>query len=991
MKKIALMLFGMALFGVLVVEAQVKSISGTVTSSEDGTGIPGVSVLVKGTTIGTVTNIDGKYQLGVPNDAEILVFSFVGMKSTELPITGSTVDVALESDYIGVDEVLVVGYGTAKRVGTIVGSVATVSEETIKDKPMANVFDALQGKVSGIQTYTSSGEPTQLSSVRLHGVGSLGASNTPLYVVDGVPITSSAMLGLNSNDFESITVLKDASATSIYGSRAANGVIYITTKGGKRDSEAKITVNAQYGSSMLANTDYFESFMNTEELTSWWVDAGYRTQDQVDALLNNNINPATGEPYDTKWYKFYYKDAAPTVQTNVSITGGGEKTSYFVSGGYYYQEGLAARSGYERYTFRSNINSKVNDWLSFGANLSGSTDERESNPYTWNSTNLGLSILAQPFYSPYDENGDRYEGRIPGWNRYDPEYLVEKNPAKDNRIQFNGMAFVQLNPMKGLTIRSQAGMDAYHNNYHEKRYPSYLGSLGNGSASEGFSENVVRTITNTIEYKFNLQNRHAFTFLVGQEGIDSKYQSFSASSTGQTDDRLMLLGAGPDNRDVGQSKSEYAYLSYFGRVDYGLDNKYFFDFSVRQDASSRFGSNNRTANFYAVGAMWNMKKETFLESVDFLSSLNVKASYGTSGNSDIGNYDHLALVGTTQFDGSTGWTISTPGNPSLGWEEQTKATIGTNFSILDERFRFNIEYYNRKTKNQLIDVPYPFTSGFSEILSNVGEITNTGIDIQFDFDVLRGKDHYLTPYINFNYNKNEITELFQGKDYWIIPNTGVSWAVGKPVSFFYPIFAGIDPDDGAPMWYVPGEDITETTKEETTKDFVSADLQQSTGINRYAPVAGGFGLNAGWKGFTLQADFAYVLGKYLIVNDRYFSENPQRFFGYNQAKVVDDYWKEPGDEARFPGVDVAYFTEFDSRLIENASFMRLKNLTLGYILPDNILNKTGFINGARIFVTGRNLLTVTKYSGPDPEVDSNLALGTNPNTKQYTIGVEINF
>ncbi len=984
--------------GMQIVNAQVRSVSGTVTSSDDGSTIPGVSVNVKGTTIGTITNIDGKFNLDVPDDAQTLVFSFVGMKTFEMPMEGQSVfNVQLSPDVLGIDEVVVVGYGTGKKIGTVVGSLSTVSEETIKDKPTANVFDALQGKVAGIQSYSSSGEPTEVSSVRLHGTGSLGGSNTPLYVVDGVPTSSSALLALNSNDFESITVLKDASATSIYGSRAANGVIYITTKSGKRGTKAKITVNAQYGISTLANTDFFNSFMNTKELTDFWVETGYRTQQQVDDLLANNINPNTSKPYDTKWYKFYYKDSAPTAQTNVSISGGGEKTSYFVSGGTYYQDGLAQRSLYKRYTFRSNVKSQVNDWLSFGANLSGSTDSRQVNPYGSNSTNRGLAILAQPFYSPYDENGNRFQGTIPGWGRYDPLYLAEKIPAETNRIQFSGMGFMQLNPINGLTIRSQAGIDGYHNRIHSKRYPSYVGSLDNGSATEGFAESIMRTITNTAEYKFNIQNRHAFTVLLGQEGTDFKYESFSASSTGQTDDRLMLLTAGPDNRDVGQSKSEYAYLSYFGRIDYNLDNKYFLDFSLRQDASSRFGANKRTAVFYAAGAMWNVKKEAFMESVDFLSSLTIKGSYGTSGNSSIsndptvGNYEHLALVGTNQFDNQTGWTISAPGNPNLSWEEQKIATIGTKFSVLDEKVRFDIEYYNRTTKNQLIDVPYPFTAGFSTILTNVGAIKNTGVDFQLDFDIVDRGSLFVTPYFNFSYNKNEITELFQGKDYWIIPNTGVSWAVGKPVSFFYPVFAGIDPADGAPMWFVPGEDITTLTKNKTTKNFVSADLQQSTGINRYAPIAGGFGLNAGWKGFSLQADFSYVLGKYLIVNDRYFYENPNVFSGFNQSKAVLDYWKNPGDITRFPGYDVAQFTQFDSRLIENASFMRLKNLTLGYTIPQEVVTRTGFLSGARVFVTGRNLLTVTNYSGPDPEVDSNLTLGANPNTKQYTFGVEITF
>ena len=983
MRKFALLLLVTALIGVQVVNAQVRRITGTVTSTVDGATVPGVSVVVKGTSIGTITNINGVYTLDVPQDATILVFSFVGMRTTEAPIAGTSINIALESDVIGVDEVVVVGYGTARAVGTVVGSIARVSSEKLQERPTANVWDAMQGKVAGLQVYTSSGEPTQLSSVRLHGVGSLSASSTPLYVLDGVPVNSSNILALNPNDFESLTVLKDASATSIYGSRAANGVIYITTKSGKADTKAKVQVNAQYGTSSLANEDFFKSFMNTAELTGFWLDVKYRTQTQIDDLLKLY-------PHDTRWYKYYYKESAPTYQGDVSITGGSERTKYYVSGAYFFQEGLATRSEYERYSMRANLNSQANDWLSFGLNLSGSTDARQENPFGSNDTNRGLAMLAQPMYSPYDANGKPYRGLIPGWGRYDPYYREEMQPADGNNVQFNTTGFIQLNPARGLTIRSQAGIDGYDYRMSSKQYASYLGSPGNGNAREYFSRNVSRTITNTVEYKISFNNIHNVTALVGQEGVDNVSENFAASSTGHTDDRLMLLTGGPSNRNVEHAKSEYAFLSYFGRADYGYAQKYFVDFSLRNDASSRFGMANRDAYFWAAGAMWNIKKEAFMQGLHFISSMNIKASLGTSGNSEIGNYDHLALIGTTQYDGKTGWGISTAGNPRLSWENQQKLTIGTRFGLMEDRFRFNVEYYNRLTESMLVSVPQPYTTGFDNIRENVGSLKNSGIDVEFDFDVVRRRDFFVTPYVNFNYNKNEVTELFQNKEYWIVPNTGVAWAIGQPIAFFYPMFAGIDPADGMPMWYVPGENVTKTRTEETTKVFNTALLNQNIGIARHAPIAGGFGLNAGWKGITIQADFAYVLDKYMVNNDRYFYENPSQFPGFNQSRVIMDYWKQAGDVSRFPKYGVR-FTEFDDRLIEDASFMRLKNLTVGYSLPKSLLAKTNFFTETRLYVTGRNLLTFTNYSGPDPEVDSNLSLGANPNTKQLTFGISLSF
>ena len=984
MKKITLLLAFLSFIGLQVLFAQTREITGKVTSDEDGSSIPGVAVVVKGLTVGTITDMNGEFRFKIPQSAKALVVSFVGMSTAEVAITtSSNYSVVLKTSQVAVDEVIVVGYGTAKKVGTIVGSVTQVTAEKLKEKPVANVFDGLQGRVAGLQVYTSSGEPSQLSSVRLHGTGSLGAGSEPLYVLDGVPMNSGAMLSLNSNDFESITILKDASATSIYGSRAANGVIYVTTKRGLSGAKSKVVVNGQYGYSTLANLDYFNGFMNTKQLTDFWVAVGYRTQAQVDQTLIDY-------PNDYKWYKDYYKDKAPTYQGDVSISGGNEKTTYYVSGSYFFQDGLTVRSEFEKYTLRSNVTSKVNDWLSFGINLSAGYDIRASNPYGSNSTNGGLSMLTPPFYSPYDKDGVKYPDMMPGVARYNPEYLIEKQPINANTVQINGTGYIQITPIKGLTIKSQAGLDAYDYRYSSKRLPSYKGSLNNGAASETFQRNIVRTITNTIEYKFKVQERHQFTVLGGHEGIANEFTSFYGTSTGQTDDRLVLLQNGPTGKDVTSSKSEYAYLSYFGRVDYGLDEKYFIDFSARNDASSRFGKNNRSANFFASGAMWNAKKESFLKDVEFLSSLNVKASIGTAGNSSIGNYANLALVGTNQYNAVSGWNIATPGNPNLGWENQRKTTFGLKFSVFKDKYRFNIEYYDRVTKNMLISVPYPYTSGFGSVLSNVGALKNSGIDIAFDFDIIKKKDYYITPYINYSFNKEEVTELFQGLNYWIIPNTGVCWAVGKPVSFFYPIFAGIDPADGAPMWYKQGTDKTVTTKTETTKVFNSAALEQNVGIKRYAPVIGGFGLNAVWKGITLQADFAYALGKYLINNDRYFMENPTAFSGYNQTTRILDYWKQAGDQTLFPKYGTQ-FTQFDSRLIENASFMRLKNLSIGYYVPEKILKKTQLFTRAKFFLTGRNLITVTNYLGPDPEVDSNLTLGVNPNTKQYTVGVELTF
>lgn len=987
MRKLVSMMFVLLLCS-LHLFAQNRTVTGKVTD-ENGSPISNVTVLVKGTKIGTTTLGDGTYSISIPSTAKVLVFSSIGMAETEVTIgSRSVVNQSMVTENKSLEEVVVVGYGSGKKKSNVAGSLTKIDGDVVHDKPTANMLDAMQGKVGGLQIYSSSGEPSSTPSVRLHGVGSLGASNTPLYVLDGIPVGSGSIVSLNPNDIESITVLKDPSTTAIYGSRASNGVILYTTKKG-RANVPTLNISSQYGVSNLVETteDMYNTFMNTKQFTGFQVATGQQTQAQVDATL-------ALFPFDTKWYKTYYKTNRPTYQVDLNMSGGGNKTTYYISGGYFKQEGLSYRSDYDRYTFRSNVNSTVTNWFKFGLNLSGGIDTRQTNPYGTNSTNRGIALLAAPYYSPVDKNGVEYPNLIPGWGRYNPKYLADKIRSNSKNIQFNPTAYAELNPVKGLILRTQAGMDAYDFTTSSVQAPSYVGSLNNGSASESFERGTMNTLTNTAEYKFNVASDHDFTVLVGQEYIKSVTKGFNGSSTGQTDDRLVLIGAGPNNRNAGSSLTEYAYQSFFGRVNYSWKSTYFIDASIRQDQSSRFGKDNRTANFWSAGILWKAKNESFLKDINWLTDLAVRVSYGTSGNSSIGNYDNLATVGTGQYDSQTSFGITTAGNPNLGWESQAQTTFGID-AMLFKRVNLKADYYIRETKDQLFSVPFPYTSGFGSILDNVGSIKNSGIDIELSVNVLKHKEAYITPFLSFNYNKNEVTELFQGRKYWVIPNTGVSYVVGQPVTFLYPIWAGVNAQTGLPQWYLPDpnpDNFVTPTKDPSrvTNTFNSAALQQSTGIQRYAPFNGGFGVDAGFKGFYLNANFSFSQGKYLINNDAYFYENPNQFPGFNQSVSVLDYWKKAGDVSRFPKWG-QQFTQFDSRLVQNASFMRLKGLTIGYALPKTILDKIKVIKGVDFAVTGRNLWTVTKYPGPDPEVDSNLSLGANPNTKQIVVGLNLRF
>ena len=979
MKRKLMLLLTCLFIGIGLVTAQVTKVTGTVISEEDGLPVVGASILVKGTAVGTVTDMDGKFQLpNVPSSAKTLVISFIGMQSQELPIK-QTMNVILKPDTETLEEVVVLGYGSGKKIGSIVGSVAKVNSEKLSAKPVANAMDALQGQVSGLQVYTSSGEPGSSSSSYIRGVGSLTADNEPLYVLDGTPVSSSVMVMMNPNDFESVTVLKDASATSIYGSRAANGVIYITTKRGKIGEKAVITASGNYGTARLARR--VSNPMNSTELLNYQLSHGIIKQETYDKYINSGI--------DTNWEDYFFKDDAPTYQANLSIQGGSNKTMYYVSGSYYFQDGITPRSEYNRYTFRSNLESRPTDWLRFGANFGATYDEQQTSLFTYqgsNNLNGGIfgTILNPTYYNPYGEDGSKLDV-IPGLNRYSPYYLSDKQPSSSNTAQLDGTAFIQLNPIEGLTIRSQFGIEAYDFRQTSKRLASHPNATQGGYTYEAFRRNAKLTITNTAEYNFKIKDIHDFTILIGQEGIKNDYQRFGSETTGQSDDRLSMLEAGTAATLLGADENDlytYQFLSFFGRINYALNDKYFADFSIRNDASSRFGKDNRNAIFMSGGLMWNMKKESFLEDVNFLSDLKLKASIGTTGNSSIGNYDHLALVGTNLYNAQGGWKINTPSNGDLGWEKQTLANIGIEASFWN-KYRIELTYYNKKTSNMLMDVPVPYTSGFSSITQNVGSMTNSGVEIAVSLDLLKTKDWFVGFNMNYAYNKNKITELFYGYDEWAMPNYLVSYNVGEPVQYYMAEWAGVDPADGQQMWYIPGTDG------ETTKEYDEERLQQATGKKRYAPHNGGFGLNVSWKGLSLNADFAWVLGKYMVNNDYYFAANPYNFAGYNQSKDVLNEWKEPGDITDIPAY--GNVMQFDTHLLENASFLRLKNISLSYTLPKNWLLPTKVIQGVRIMATARNLFTITNYKGADPELDTNLTYGAYPNTKQFTIGAELTF
>ena len=991
--RIKLFLTALAVMITSVAFAQNLSVTGIVTDASTGEPVPFASVHEKGTMNGVNTDVDGAYSISVPKNST-LVFSSIGYTTVEIPVAGQAqVNCDLPVDSEMLESAVAVGYGSAKKVGTMVGSVTTVKSEALKNAPSSSALDALQGQVAGLAVMTTGGVAGDNNvSMTLHGMGSLGSGTAPLYIIDGIQTTSSAVMSMNPNDIASISILKDASATSIYGSRAANGVVYVTTKAGAYNNRATVTIRSQAGISTLADFTFYENMMSGPELKDFWVRSGLMTPAQIETKYTSK-----GFDADTQWYKYFQQFNNPQFQNDVSVEGGGEKVAYMIGASQFHQRGTAFGNFYDRYTVRSNVQGRPKDWLKVGANLAFSLEQQAGAGF-WgdsdsNSTNGygGMSYTRNPLIPAVDENGNVPEIM---WadGSYNTKYLIEQQPQQNDSYNLLGSFNIEIEPIKNFKIASRAGIDGSIGEYNYTLLPSADFSGGVGNRIREYGVNYAATVTNTLEYSFRVNHNHHITLLAGQEGVANYSSGMSASSEGLTDDRLLNLQNGKqETYSVSESKSESRFLSFFGRVDYSLMDRYYFDASVRNDASSRFGRNNRNATFWAVGGMWKMKAENFLMSVPAVTDLNFKVSYGTQGNASIGNYQHLGLVSSSgKYMDASAKYLGQPENPGLSWEQQALFTVGLNGRLFD-RFDFNVEFYNRVTSNMLMSVPYNYTTGISSFMDNVGSLSNTGIDIMLGVDILRGRDYYLRASTTFNYNSEKVTSLFYGLQRWEITNTGLAYVVGEPVMFYAPIFAGIDPEDGAPMWYVPGDNVDVTTMNETTKKFDEAALTQNTGRRYTPPIYGGFSITAGWRGFSFLADFSYVIGKTLINNDAYFYANPNLFPDQNYHKEISDFWTPYNTDAEYPDWSKGYEMQFDTHIYENADFLRLKNLQFAYTLPKRFLAGQNVLNGLKLTFTGRNLMTATKYSGVDPEVDSNVSVGRLGNSKQYLFGIELTF
>lgn len=984
-----LVLLGAGLLLTAATATAQKHVTGKVTDTS-GSPVMGATIRVAGTKMTTTTDADGNFKLvNVPSSAKKLNVSFIGMEPQTVSVAGN-VQVVLKDNELG--EAVVIGYGTAQKVGTVVGSVKKVGSEQIAAKPSNNIADALQGKVAGLEIASNSGDVGEMGkmSIRLRGDGSLGASSTPLVVVDGSPASTAMLALLNDRDIESVTTLKDASATSIYGSRAANGVIYITTKKGRVNEKAQISVGQRVGWSQLANG--IGNPLNANELLEFQLENGIITATEYASYKLHGAN--------TDWQKFYFDNAAPMYNTDLSIRGGSGNTTYYISGSYMNQKSITRVSHFDRYTVRTNIETKPKDWLSFGIRQNATYTDRTSDQYTNTdyskyvfNNNVKGAAMAAPYYDPYYTADDFPENMIwPDPTLPNTQWIQKLRPSNTNDIVYNGVAYAQIQPIKGLTIKSQLGL--YATDTRNSRHISLeMPDLNEAWAVEYHYRSSMWTSTNTIEYKFDVKNDHHFALLAGHEGIKYNDKGFQASGTGITDDRLNTIGNTTKGDIPTYESAAYQYLSFFGRVDYNLKGKYFANFTVRNDRSSRFGPKNRSANFYSGGLMWRVSDEDFMAGTKgWLTDLQLKLSVGSTGNSEIGNYTYLGLIGQTQYNGTSGWVVSQPANDELGWETQIQTNFGITARLFD-RLDVNLNVYHRKTKDMLMEVPLPYTTGFSAQYMNVGELSNRGVELELSYDVYRSRDAFFNVYVNYSYNKNKVDELFYGKKEWAMKNYGLMYVVGKGLEYYAPIYAGVDKEDGMPMWYKVGYkgDVQHEYNPETMTKTYSDDLYQLTGKPLYAPHNGGFGLSGGWKGLTISADFNFVANKW-IYNLDYTSAviKSSALAGFNLHRDILTMWKKPGDITNIPNIAYDNYSAANFNL-QNASYLRLKNLTVSYDLPQRWMRATRFFENIRLSFVGRNIFTITGYEGTDPEPDTNVTNGIYPATRNFTLGVDLTF
>lgn len=962
--------------------AQAQTITGKVTS-QSGEAVPFATIQVKGTKIITAADAQGNYSINAKN-GDVLIITGATFSKKEVTVNAAVTDVVVTAQVASLNEIVVTGYGTkSKRSST--GASNTIAVSDIKMQPMASFDQLLQGQAPGLLSLSNSGQPGAAASVVIRGRGNLTNNSNPLYILDGIEITAADFATLNQNDFESITILKDATEAAIYGSRGANGVIVVTTKKGKA-GKLRLGYDVQYGWGKFPKSKL--ELMNSNEKLDYEIANGNPngwSNAEIDSLRNIDVN----------WADVFFRTGL-TKNHQLSASGGTDKTRFYASLGFFDQTGIVVNTGIKKYNGRINLETGTNNFkLGFNLGIgfsefSNTTEANQSIASPLNSIQWTL-----PYFTPYDKGGNYLQDPTPTGQ---PNALQELLKIQRSFPQWKGISSVNLEYkipyVKGLTLRTNWGGDYTQNEWNiftpRNTYTGSLAQGGQGSLLRRFDRNFRYTGTNSISYKTVIAGDHDLAVSINHEIVKNTFRRFNFTGFGLTlpfrNEGAITAGTGtngyiPTLAGVGTAN---ALLSYFATANYGYRSKYFLNAALRRDASSRFGASNRWATFYQVGAGWIISDENFMKEIKPISLLKLRASIGTVGNQVTNtDFDSRALLGRSSYAGITGLSLIQPGNPELKWETRQSINTGIEFGLFQNRISGSVDYYNALTKNLYLNRNISSTSGFTSQLYNSpeGKLRNSGVEIVLRGYPVRSKNFTWLIEGNFTYNKNRVVSLPAGQDSTVAVD-GTITAVGFPANSNYLVkYAGVDPANGDPLYYAKDGKIT---------NVFSASDQVILGTTD-APYFGGINNTFSYKGLELNVSWVFVYGKELYNNDRLNVENPF-YIASSLNKDLLREWRNPGDQTNIPRADGAvYFLGSTTHFLENASFWRLRNVMLSYNLPESILKKAK-ITGCRVFVQGQNLYTVTKWRSYDPELNGNFLAGAQyPAPKTITVGLSLAF
>ena len=974
---------------------QTRDVSGKVTSYEDNEPLPGVNVVEKGTSNGTVTNVEGQYNLSV-NEGAILVFSSVGYTSEEVAIQSrSLINMSMTEDIQQLQELVVVGYGTVKK-SDMTGAVANVSEEELTAYPSVNAVQSLQGRAAGVTVQSVNGEPGGDFKIRVRGSTSINASSNPLFVVDGLVGGTLPP----PEDIASIEVLKDASATAIYGSRGANGVVMVTTKSGK---SGKISVNANSYYSVQKEIGRVD-VLNAADFVDYINDA--RGTQFFDP---NNID------IDTEWQDLVFQPGF--IQNyQLSVSGGSEKIKYYVSGVYYDQQGVIKTSAFDRYSLTTNLKYDLSDRIRMNLNsiLQGSVNNGVITQGGSGPTNSGVINAAQRFdpnQGIIDETGVYSTSRVGIAAFENPMAVIDgrEEQRRQENIQVN--LKTEFDIIEGLTFNSTFGTIIRNN--RSGIYNNRISNLGeslNGRAFLSYGRSANFLTEQYLNYTFNLGEKNNFTFTGGYSYQVFNNESFSAANSGFLTDALgfwnLAVGTNLQIPESGYSQSKIA--SFYGRLNYNFNERYLITFTSRYDGASQFSADNKWSFFPSGAFSWNIHNEPFWQSGDFLTALKVRTSYGLTGNQAIGAYQSLARISKTFFvlnDASVPSVRPTSiANKDLTWETTAQFNLGLDVGLWEDRVTFSSDYYRKVTDDLLFSVPIPAFSGFQNRLENLGSIENTGFEFQLQSKNLV-KEFLWTTSFNLTMNSNKVLELPGGND--IIYSSAPSsiggrmetsiLREGEPVGSFYGfVYEGVYQEDDN---FIPGGGFETTPGGEKFADLNNDQVLDNNDrriIGNPNPLAV-WGLNNdfSFKGFTLNVFFQAYTGADMM---NLVKMDLDRLSGNTNATTdALKRWTPQNTNTDVPKAAAGRVSRVSSRFVEDGSFLRLKNISLGYDLNKDFLSRIN-INSARVYISGQNLLTFTDYSGVDPEVaylSNNVNLGLDydsyPNTNSWTVGINVGF